>query len=151
MEQTFEINYDRLAKRDSGLIWEVKRALFIADSKKAGTIISRILHAIRRSLTYTESAEFISRLPEYLKIMYVSNWTPREKKIHIKHLDEFTEEVLALDNESHHRVFHKEVDALSAVITVLKALNRHVDLLDLPSFSYSFKRELQETMLEPAA
>lgn len=151
MEHTFEINYDRLAKRDSGLILEIKRALVIPDSKKAGEIICRILHTIRRSLSYTESAEFISRLPEYLKVMYVTDWTPKEKKITIKHLDEFTEEVLALDHESGHKVFHKEVDALSAVITVLKILNRHVNLLNLPSFGYSFKRELSETMLEPAA
>lgn len=151
MEKDFEINYEALAKRDGGLIKEVKKSLFITDSKKAGVVISRILHTIRRSLSYTESAEFISRLPEYLKIIYVTNWTPSEKKIQLKHLDEFTEEALQLDNESGEIVFHKEVDALTAVITVLKVLNRHVNLLSFPSFSYSFKRELQESMLEPAA
>lgn len=151
MENELEINYTELAKRDSGLIKEIKRALFIADSKKAGLIISRILHTIRRSLSHIESAEFITRLPDYLKILYVTNWTPSEEKIRIKHLDEFTEQVLLLDDESGHRVFHKEVDALTAVITVLKTINQHVDLLNLSSFSYSFKRELEETMLETAA
>lgn len=151
MGNEFEINFDALAKRDGGLIKEVKKNLFIVDSSKAGLIISRILHTIRRSFTFSESAEFISRLPDYLKVIYVTKWKPSEEKFQLKHLDEFTEEVLRLDGESEQRVFHKEVDALTAVITVLKALNRHVNLLSFPSFSYSFKRELHETMLEPAA
>ena len=151
MENSFNINYQKLAARDRGLIFEVARSLFLTDANKAGTIINRVLHTIRRTLTYQESAEFISRLPQYLKVMYVADWTPREQKVKIQHLDEFTDYVLQVDRESDTRVFHKEVDALSAVITVLKALNRHVHLLDLPSFSYSLQRELQETMLEPAA
>lgn len=151
MRNEFEINFDALAKRDSGLIKEVKKNLFITDSEKAGLIISRVLHTIRRSLTFAESAEFISRLPDYLKVIYVTKWKASEEKIQLKHLDEFTEEALRLDHESAVKVFHKEIDALTAVITVLKALNRHVNLLSFPSFSYSLKRELHETMLEPAA
>ncbi|ELR73708.1 hypothetical protein C900_02112 [Fulvivirga imtechensis AK7] len=151
MENNFEINYIELAKRDCGLIREIKRALFIVDTKRAGLVVSRVLHTIRRSLTKKESAEFISRLPDYLKILYVTEWEPSEKRILLKHLDEFTEEVITLDSQSGHRVFHKEVDALAAVITIMKVLDQHANLLNFSSFCYSFKRELQETMLETAA
>ncbi|UII22557.1 DUF2267 domain-containing protein [Fulvivirga ligni] len=148
MENTIALDYSNLSLQDNGLIKEICQSLGLKSMEKAGLAISRVLHTIRKSLTYHESAEFIKRLPEYLKVMYVMNWNPREERIQLRHLDEFTEEVLAEDDQDEERVFFKEVDALTAVITVLKSLNKHVDLLNFSSFHYNLKRELQETMLE---
>ncbi|MBL3654694.1 DUF2267 domain-containing protein [Fulvivirga sediminis] len=148
MENTIALNYSDLALKDNGLIKEINQVLGFGNPERAGLAVSRVLHTIRKSLSYQESAEFIKRLPEYLKVMFVMNWKPKEERIQLRHLDEFTEEVLNEDDNSEHKVFFKEVDALTAVITVLKTLNRHVDLLNFPSFHYNLKRELQETMLE---
>lgn len=145
------LDYVELAKQDCTLIKEIKKVLFTQDTEKASLVVHRILHTIRRSLTKKESAELISRIPDHLKVMYVTEWQPDEKKLQLKHLDEFTEEVIELDSHSPHRVFHKEIDALAAVITALRVLNENTRLLSFSSFSYSFKRELEETMLETAA
>lgn len=149
MENTFD--YAQLIRQDGGLIREIEKTFFIPDTARASLVIARVLHALRRSLTKKESVEFISRLPDYLKIMYVTEWEPSEEKIPLRHLDEFTEAVIHLDNQSGQRVFHKEVDALAAVITVLKLLDQQAGLLKFSSFGYCFKRELHETMLETAA
>lgn len=145
-----EINYDKLALRDDWCIEEVKEALDIHCNYRAGQLIGRVLHAIRNSLTYAESAELIKELPDNIKIIYVSDWKLKTDKIELTHLDDLVREVIKNDKEHTDNVLHTEVMALDAIITTIKALNKCVNILSSNFLKYPLKHELEEAMYKVA-
>ena len=145
-----EINYDKLALNDTGCIEEIKNELDIQCNFKAGKLIGRVLHAIRGSLTYAESAELIKQLPDNIKIIYVSDWKLKTDKIELRHLDTLVHEVLLNDKAHADCVLHNEIMALEAIITTLKVLNKHINILSANFFKYPLKHELEEAMFKAA-
>lgn len=145
-----EINYDKLATEAYSSIDDVKKEFNIECNFKAGKIIGRVLHTIRDSLSYAQSAELIRRLPDDLKIIYVSDWRLNYKPLRLKHLDTFVEEVIRNDQKHTEQVLHGEIPALYAILTTLKILNKYADILAFDFFEYSLKQELAEAMSEAA-
>ncbi|ELR73722.1 hypothetical protein C900_01332 [Fulvivirga imtechensis AK7] len=145
-----DINYDKLATNDNSCIDNIKQELNIDCNYKAGKLVGRVLHTIRDSLTYSQSAELIQKLPDDLKIIYVSDWKLNHRQLRLKHLDNLVEEVIKNDQRHAQQVLHGEVSALYAILITLKILNRYVDILAFDFFNYSLKRELAEAMTEAA-
>lgn len=145
-----EINYDKLATEENSCIEEIKQQLDLTCNFKAGKLIGRVLHTIRDSLTYSQSAELIQKLPDDLKVIYVSDWKLNSRQLTLKHLDNLVEEVIKNDQRHHHQVLITEVSALYAILITLKILNKYIDILAFDFFNYSLKQELAEAMSEAA-
>lgn len=145
-----EINYDKLALTDNGCIEEVKEVLDIDCNFKAGQLIGRVLHTIRDSLSYAESAELIKELPDNIKIIYVSDWKLKTDQIELTYLDDLVREVIKNDKDHTQRVLHTEVMALDTIITTIKALNKYVNLLSSNFLKYPLKHELEEAIYKAA-
>lgn len=145
-----DINYDKLAVNDEGCIREIKRNLELTCNHQAGKLIGRVLHTIRESLTYAESAQLIQMLPDNIKIIYVSDWKLHSKKLNLESLDTLINEVIKNDQQHADKVLHNELYAFHAIVVTLKALDKHIGILSFDFFNYSLKQELAEAMSEAA-
>ncbi|MBL6445616.1 DUF2267 domain-containing protein [Fulvivirga sp. 29W222] len=145
-----EIDYNRLAKNDEGYINEIKKALEVQCNFKAGKLIGRVLHTLRGSLTYSESADLIQLLPDSIKIIYVSDWRLKANKVEINCLDSFVEFVMHNDKAHVEQVISGESMALNAIITTIKMLDRHIHFLSHDFLKYPIKNEIEEAMYKAA-
>ncbi|UII31389.1 DUF2267 domain-containing protein [Fulvivirga ulvae] len=145
-----EIDYNKLVKNDCGCLEEIKEALGIPCNFKAGKVIGRVLHTLRSSLTYSESADLIQLLPDPVKIIYVSDWRLKTPRIELRHLDDFVREVMRNDKMHAEQVLSNEVTALKAVITTVRIINKYIGILSYNFFKYPLKQELEEAMFEAA-
>lgn len=145
-----EIDYNKLAQNDEGCIEEIKEALGIHCNFKAGRIIGRVLHTLRNSLTYIESADLIKHLPDNIKIIYVSDWKLKTNQIELKNLDAFADEVIANDRAHAEQVLSSRTMALTAIITTIRVLNKHINILSHDFLKYPLNNQLKEAMYTAA-
>lgn len=145
-----DINYDKLVVDDDGCIKEIKRDLGLSCNYETGKLIGRVLHTIRESLNYAESAKLIKCLPDNIKIIYVSDWKLHNKKTTLENLDQLVNEVIRNDQRHIDNVLHSEMYALHAILITLKALDKYIGILSSGFFNYSLKQELAEAMSEAA-
>ncbi|GAA0893700.1 hypothetical protein GCM10009122_33790 [Fulvivirga kasyanovii] len=145
-----EIDYNKLAQNDEGCIEEIKEALGIHCNFKAGRIIGRVLHTLRSSLTYVESADLIQHLPDNIKIIYVSDWKLKTNQIELKSLESFVNEVIVNDSAHAERVLSSRMVALDAIITIIRVLNKHINILSYDFLKYPLNNQLKEAMYKAA-
>lgn len=145
-----EINYDKLANDGGGCIEEVKNALDLNCNHRTGKLIGRVLHTVRNSLSYAQSAELIQHLPDDAKIIYVSDWKLKSNKLELRHLNSLVEEVIKNDRQHQEQVFNDEAFALHAILVTLRILDKHTEIMSQDFFNYSLKQELAEAMAEAA-
>ena len=122
---------------------EMKRELGIQSTKKLASLIRKIFSGIRRTLTAQETDAFINSMPDLLRLLFVSGWR-YEKESRIDHLDELVESIYYEDRLSLRPVFRSEIEALNAVVVVLRKLDKIWGVLNFNGFKFSLVQEIRQ-------
>ncbi len=131
------------------IIKEVHQKLGCMDYQKSRRIISRVLHVFRDQISDEDTDQIIKLLPSNLLIIYFSAWQNKEQKTPTRHLDHYVNRVIAYDHSKDNHVFHTEIEALRATITVLSCLDKQYDILKYLPFC--IKQEIVGALITEAA
>lgn len=113
----------------------VKRALGISSTKRLVAIVGRVLGHLCRSMTTQQVASFVNRLPVILQSLLMREQTGTNNRQTYSHLDELVESMYEEDRKSDRPMFSTEVQALNAVVIVLRKLDKYLNI-----FSYNVLR-----------
>ncbi|MEQ6120740.1 DUF2267 domain-containing protein [Reichenbachiella sp. MALMAid0571] len=92
------LNFEKFAMQGNKFLKELAQKLgYDEDTERAGRILRAVLHVLRDQLTLEESIQMLAQLPMFLKAVYVEGWTLRKNKKKIRNLDDFRDEVRAID------------------------------------------------------
>lgn len=84
------LNFNKYAQEGNEFLKELAVELGHPEEINRTAIILRsVLHLFRDRITISESFDFLSQLPMFLKGIYVENWKYSEKPLRIKNLTEF--------------------------------------------------------------
>ncbi|UII26282.1 DUF2267 domain-containing protein [Fulvivirga maritima] len=137
-----ELNYDKLAMVDKGCIKELDKDLNFGSNAKAGKLLALVLHTLRNSFTYHESAQFITQLSNPLKVIYIQNWKICPPGKPIKKIDHITE--IAMCSNRYPGLWQDKITASAAIVATLKVLNKHIDFTSTDFLEDSLKQEILE-------
>lgn len=137
-----DLNFDKLAQIDQGCIKEIKEELNFNSYHKAGNVLSVILHSLRNSFTYHQSAKFIEHLSKPLKLIYIQNWRILPQVKPINRLDDLVQ--AAMKHNLSHQLWKDKFEAQNQVFTVIRILHQYVDLITIDILHEPFKDELQQ-------
>jgi uncharacterized protein (DUF2267 family) len=128
---------DNYSPEENSVIFfrHVKRDLGIPSTKQMVKLVDNVLCRIQSSLNEEQTKQLVSILPGPLQLLAAKNYSKRAEfnEKTFNHLDEFVEDVYAQDKKSGSRVLSTEVHALSAVVIILRKLDKYLNL-----FSYNF-------------
>ncbi len=121
------INYDKFAQEGNKFLKNLAARLGHQEEiQRTGIILRAVLHTLRDRLTVSEAMDLMSQLPMFLKVVYVEDWTYREKPTRINTLNEFTEEVKRHQDKYGEFRFDWEIHTADIVHTVLESLKPYV-------------------------
>ena len=122
----------------------IKKEMGIENPKEIAQQVTAVLHAFRQTLSLDTACELLNKLPDFLKMIFASNWKRNEAPVSINHLDEFVTLVMERDRMLKKYLFKSEEHTLSMVILTLKKMHRLVDFDNLKGISASLRQELSE-------
>ncbi|MFW6371011.1 MAG: DUF2267 domain-containing protein [Bacteroidota bacterium] len=121
------INYEKYAKDGNRFLKTLAARLGHEEEiQRTGIILRAVLHTLRDRLTVSEAMDLMAQLPMFLKIVYVEDWTYREKPSKINTLQEFTEEVKRHQDRYGENQFDWEMHTIDIVHTVLEELSPYI-------------------------
>jgi uncharacterized protein (DUF2267 family) len=132
------------------LINQIGKELSI-ETTEAIQLVAAVLQALRQTLTLTNANDFMNNLPDFLKLVFASNWKQAEAQVEVQHLDELVNLVMERDKRSGKCLFKSEVQTLSVIILTLKHLYKVIDLDNFNGLSRSLRQELRDVPVESAA
>jgi len=127
---------------------EIKNELGYTSTRKIVYLVRSVLSQLRKNLSHDQIAKVIERTPSLVQLLFISNWKLDEKHTAINHLDEIVENVYQQGKQP---LFTSEIEALNAVIVVLRKLDKFFKILGLDILHYSLKQELKQVAMEDAA
>jgi uncharacterized protein (DUF2267 family) len=139
------LSMEELAVRFFG---EIKSELGFTSTRKIVYLVRSVISQLRKNLSHEQINNIIQRTPSLFQLLFISNWKYDEKEIAINHLDEIVEGVYQQGKQP---LFASEIEALNAVIVVLRKLDKFFRLLGLDILHYSLKQELKQVAIEDAA
>jgi uncharacterized protein (DUF2267 family) len=93
---------------------------------RVAILLRSTLHILRDRITVSESFNFLSQLPMFLKALYVENWKYREKPERIQSIEEFKEKVKEEQARYGEQAFDWDIHTEDIIKKVFKALGRYV-------------------------
>lgn len=127
---------------------EIKNELGYTSTRKIVYLVRSVLSQLRRNLSHEQIAKVIERSPSLVQLLFISNWKIDEKQTSLNHLDEIVEGVYQQGKQP---LFTSEIEALNAVIVVLRKIDKFFKILGLDILHYSLKQELKQVAMEDAA
>jgi len=124
---------------------------FSIETTEAVQLVAAVLQALRQTLTLSKATDLMNGLPDFLKLVFASNWKQAEAQVEVEHLDELVNLVMERDKRNRKFLFKSEVQTLSVIILTLKHLLKVVDLDNFNGLSHSLKQELRDVPVESAA
>lgn len=115
-----------------------------------GRKISRVLHTIRASLSKNQSEKLLNRLPDYLKLIYVSNWPNDEKTIPIYSLEQFNQQVFINDRNSINPVFSSKEESKGIILNVVELIDPSTNFLEEGFLDDPVSKEISNRILQAA-
>lgn len=137
-----------LSEQEKNLFLHIKKEMCIDNPTEIAKQVTAVLHALRQTLSLHAANDVLNRLPDFLKMIFASNWRQDEAPVTITHLDEFVNLVMLRDQQTEKFLFKSEVHALSIVILTLKNLHNLVNLDKIEGISPSLLQELSEVDTE---
>jgi uncharacterized protein (DUF2267 family) len=110
--------------------------------------VRAVLAQLRKNLSHEQVNNIIQKMPSLFQLLFISNWKYNEPNTATNHLDEIVEGVY---EEGRQPLFSSEIEALNAVIIVLRKLDKFFRLMGLDILHYSLKQELKQVAIEDAA
>ncbi|MBL0745119.1 DUF2267 domain-containing protein [Chryseolinea lacunae] len=130
---------------------EIKNDLGAHSTQKIVKLVRAVLSQLRKSFSHDQASAFIKKMPSLFQLLFVTNWRYEEEQNSIKHLDELVDEIYQQDKKSSGTLFSSEVDALNAVIVVLRKLDKFFGIIGLNVLHYPLTQELKQAAIEDAA
>lgn len=148
MPLTYESN---LEKEEQDVLNQIKKELSLDSPTEVVPLMASVLQALRQTLTLDHATLLLNKLPDFMKVVFASNWKKNESRVRIDHLDEFVTLVMERDRQEKKHLFKSEVQTLSVIILVLKKMYNLVDLRNFDGISPMFRQELNDASVEVAA
>ena len=131
----------------------VKKELGIPSTRDLVRLVGKVLSHLRRGLSAKQISRLVDRLPGISQLMIVHdrNDLAHGKKESFAHLDELVESIYAEDKRSSNSIFTTEIEALNAIIVVLRKLDKYMNLFSYNILKYPVVKELRQIPMEDAA
>lgn len=137
------LNFNQFAAEGNIFLKEyVKQMNLGTDTKKAGRILSAILHAFRDVISIEESLQLISQFPMFLKAVYVNGWTNHKTK-KIKTMTDFIDLVRKYDGITSVHDFGSDELAENYIDTTFILLRQYISLGELEDLRSALPKELK--------
>jgi len=127
---------------------EIEQELGMTNPNEAYRALRAVLHAIRDRLPVHECSEFASQLPIMITGLYYTGWTPVDKPVKTRSMDEFMDTVAAQ--------LPKGMDPMRVTRGVISVIERHVTSGEMKDVRRNFPEKMrdlweQAAQTEPAA
>ena len=131
----------------------LKKELGIPSTRDLVRLVGKVLSPLRRGLSAGQISRLVDRLPGIFQLMIVHdrNNFVNTKKESFGHLDELVESIYAEDKRSANSIFTTEIEALNAIIVVLRKLDKFMNLFSYNILTYPVVKELKQIPMEDAA
>jgi uncharacterized protein (DUF2267 family) len=128
----------------------VKRDLGIRSTRKVITLVGQVLNHLRSGMSLQQAKGFLNKMPGIFQLLFISSWKGAEtRKEEYVHLDELVDRIYS-DDRSSEKSFGSEVEAMNAVVVILKKLDRYLDFFSQDVLGRPMAEELRQIHLEGA-
>lgn len=142
------LNFNQFAAEGNVFIKIYAKQLNLAnDTKKAGRILSSILHALRDVISIEESIQLISQFPMFLKAVYVNGWTNHKTK-KIKTMEEFIGVVRKYDGLTSSYDFESDELAENYINTTFIVLRQYISLGEMEDLRSELTKDLKSMVYQ---
>lgn len=130
----------------------VKKELGISSSRHLVKLVGKVIAHIRKDLSVYQILKLVNHLPGIFQLMLMNHSKNQgvQEQSEYQHLDEFVESLYEEDRKSSHSVFSTEVEALNAVVVVLRKMDKYLNLFSYNILKYPVVKELKQIPLEDA-
>lgn len=139
------LNFNQYAAEGNAFLKNYTKEMNLGDdTKKAGRILSAILHALRDIIPTTESLQLISQFPMFLKAVYVNGWTLKKDRPKIKQMADFIDLVRKYDGPSAINDFEYNDDVAEQYIdTTFILLRKYISLGEMEDIRDGLPKDLK--------
>ena len=139
------LNFNQYAAEGNTFLKNYAKEMNLGDdTKKAGRILSAILHALRDIIPTTESLQLISQFPMFLKAVYVNGWTLKKDRPKIKQMADFIDLVRKYDGPSAINDFEYNDDVAEQYIdTTFILLRKYISLGEMEDIRDGLPKDLK--------
>jgi uncharacterized protein (DUF2267 family) len=138
------LDFNKFANEGTQFVKELAKELgYPEDTARAGRVLRSILHALRNQLTTEESVQLLAQFPMFLKAVYVQNWKLHRTDKKAKRLEQFFQEIRALDKQAAQYDFKTDEDIDKALAVVFMALRKHISLGELEDMKAVLPKDLK--------
>lgn len=139
------LNFDKYAQEGNRFMKELSENLGHPDDQNAAARILRaVLHSIRDRIAISESFDFLSQLPMFLKAVYVEQWKYNEDVERINSLEEFKEKVKQEQAKWGEREFAWETPTEELIKIVFNTLEKYTSPGQMEQLRGMLPAELKE-------
>jgi len=129
----------------------VKRALGISSTQAMVRLVSKVLTHVCRNLNKQQATALVNRLPGIFQPLLFKDVTFPSQQVPLTHLDELVESIYEDDRNSEHPQFSTEVQALDAVVVILRKLDKYLNIFSYNILNPRWVEGLRRIPLEDAA
>jgi uncharacterized protein (DUF2267 family) len=143
------IQFDKFAQEGNHFIKELAGDLGHPNEiGRTGIVLRAVLHTLRDSITVSESLDFLSQLPMFLKAVYVDNWKFKEKPVRLKNIEDFTRAIEADQKQLGEQEFSWDKSTEEIAHIVLAKLVDHISEGQLEHIAAQMPEELKAFIRE---
>jgi len=144
---------EQLSPEEKSVIFfkNVKRALGISSTISIVRLVSKVLGHVCRNLSTQQVTALINRLPGIFQLLLFNETTKSSDLPRYSHLDELVENMYAEDRRSEHPQFSTEVEALNAVVVILRKLDKYLNIFSYNILKPQWVDGLRQIPMEDAA
>lgn len=128
--------FDKVMAKTRQWLKEIELELGLNNPNDAYRALRAVLHAVRDRLPVRESTEFASQLPMLMTGMYYNGWTPMDKPMKMRTMDEFLDHVA--------QQLPKGMDPMRVTQGVITVIERHVTAGEIKDVRRNFPEKMQE-------
>lgn len=129
----------------------VKRVLGISSTQAMVRLVSKVLTHVCRNLNKQQVNTLVSRLPGIFQPLLFREASMPAQQAPFTHLDELVESIYEEDRNSEHPQFSTEVQALDAVVVILRKLDKYLNIFSYNILNPRWVDGLRRIPLEDAA
>lgn len=139
------LNFDKYAQEGNRFMKELSQNLGHPEDQNAtARILRAVLHSIRDRIAISESLDFLSQLPMFLKAVYVEQWKYNEDVERINSIEGFKEKVKQEQAKWGEREFAWEISTEEIIKTVFNTLEKYTSPGQMEHLRGMLPAELQE-------
>jgi len=128
--------FDKTMAKTREWLKDIETELGFNNPNDAYRALRAVLHAIRDRLPVKESTDFAAQLPMLMIGMYYSGWTPVDKPIKTRTMDEFLDRV--------QEQLPKSMDPMRVTVGIIRVLETHVSWGEMKDVRRNFPEGLRE-------